>query len=122
MPTPDLLILYVDDPAASAAFYERLLERAPTASFPTYVAFRFDSGLTMALWSTEAKDFVSSGSGHRAEVAFTVTDRAAVMAMHARWEQAGVTIEQAPHDAVFGPTFVALDPDGHRLRVCMADR
>ena len=122
MPAPSLFILYVDEPAASAAFYERLLGRAPAASFPTYVAFTFDSGLTLALWSTQAKDFVSGGSGHRSEVAFTVADRAAVMAMHERWLQAGVEIEQAPHDAVFGPTFVALDPDGHRLRVCVADR
>jgi catechol 2,3-dioxygenase-like lactoylglutathione lyase family enzyme len=122
MPAPDLFLLYVDEPAVSAAFYERILGRAPTANFPTYVAFAFDGGLTLALWSTQAKDFVSSGSGHRSEVAFTVADRAAVMAMYERWVGEGIRIEQAPHDAVFGPTFVALDPDGHRLRVCIADR
>lgn len=122
MLVPDLFLLYVDEPSASAAFYERLLGRAPTANFPTYVAFAFDGGPTLALWSKQARDFVSGGSGHRSEVAFTVADRAAVMAMHERWVAAGVDIEQPPHDAVFGPTFVALDPDGHRLRVCIADR
>ncbi len=29
----------------------------------------------------------------------------------------GLTIAQAPSDMDFGRTFVALDPDGHRLRV-----
>jgi catechol 2,3-dioxygenase-like lactoylglutathione lyase family enzyme len=122
MLVPDLFTLYVDDTAPSAAFYERLLGRAPTASFPNYVAFSFDSGVTLSLWSKHAKDFVSGGSGHRSEVAFTVVDRAAVMAMHERWVADGVRIEQAPHEAAFGPTFVAVDPDGHRLRVCVADR
>jgi len=39
MLTPNLFLLYVDDPAVSAGFYGRLLGRAPAASFPTYVAF-----------------------------------------------------------------------------------
>jgi hypothetical protein len=29
----------------------------------------------------------------------------------------GLPIAQAPTAMDFGPTFVALDPDGHRLRV-----
>src|SRR5690606_10663536 len=37
MPSPNLVILYVEDPAASAAFYGALFERRPVASFPTYV-------------------------------------------------------------------------------------
>jgi catechol 2,3-dioxygenase-like lactoylglutathione lyase family enzyme len=122
MLAPDLFLLYVDEPAVSAAFYERILGREPAANFPTYVAFAFNNGLTLALWSNKAKNFVSGGTGHRSEIAFTVADRKAVMAMHERWVAEGVPIEQAPHDAVFGPTFVAVDPDGHRLRVCVADR
>ncbi|WP_438279737.1 hypothetical protein [Pseudomonas alabamensis] len=30
-------------------------------------------------------------------------------------------IEQPLYEAVFGLTFVAVDPDDHRLRVCMPD-
>lgn len=26
------------------------------------------------------------------------------------------------HEAVFGLTFVAIDPDGHRIRVCIPDK
>jgi hypothetical protein len=46
------LLLYAADPARSAAFYERLLQRKPAASFPTYAAFELDVGLTLGLWST----------------------------------------------------------------------
>ena len=37
--------------------------------------------------------------------------------IHEAWVSRGVTIAQAPTDLDFGRTFVALDPDGHRLRV-----
>lgn len=50
-----------------------------------------------------------------------VPDDEAVRALHERWQTAGVAIEQPPHEAVFGLTFVATDPDGHRIRVCSHD-
>ncbi|KPA91423.1 hypothetical protein PF66_02306 [Pseudomonas asplenii] len=34
-------------------------------------------------------------------------------------KQARAGIEQPLHHAAFGLTFVALDPDGYRLRVCL---
>lgn len=121
MTAPNLVLLYVKDPVASAAFYEKLFETAPVASFPTYVAFSFANGLSVGLWSTQAKDFVSGGSGHRSELAFLVPDDATIRELHDRWAAAGVTIEQPICQAVFGLTFVATDPDGHRLRVCKPD-
>lgn len=42
---------------------------------------------------------------------------AALDAMHADWTAHGLTFAQAPVRKEFGYTFVALDPDGHRLRV-----
>ena len=121
MPDPNLILLYVDDPARSVAFYERLLGRKPAAAFPTYAAFELASGLTLGLWSTKAKDFVSSGIGHRVELAFMVESERTVDELHDAWRNAGVAIEQEPMTAVFGRTFVALDPDGHRIRVCTPD-
>jgi len=97
------------------------LKAHPMATFPTYVAFGFQDGLTLGLWSVKAKHFVSGGSGPRAELAFIVSDEAAVRALRERWHNAGVHIEQDLRKAVFGLTFVALDPDGHRIRVCTPD-
>jgi predicted enzyme related to lactoylglutathione lyase len=122
MISPNLLILYVENPAASGRFYETLFGRAPIAQSPGFVAFRFDNGLGLGLWSTSATDFVSAGSGHRSEIAIVVDDDVAIDDLHEKWQAAGVTIEQPPFAAVFGRTFVALDPDGHRIRVCPPDK
>jgi predicted enzyme related to lactoylglutathione lyase len=121
MATPNLILLYVNDPTASAAFYEKLFETAPAASFPTYASFSFPNGLNVGLWSTQATDFVSGGSGCRSELAFMVSDDETLRRLYERWRDVGVTIEQALHEAVFGLTFVATDPDGHRIRVCTPD-
>ncbi len=121
MASPNLFLLYVKDPQKSCAFYEKLLERKPQSAFPSYVSFLLDNGTALGLWSTNAKDYKSGGSGHRTEVAFLVETETQVEDLHQKWSAEGVHIEQALHHAVFGLTFVALDPDGHRLRVCMPD-
>jgi hypothetical protein len=86
------------------------------------VAFTFDNGFTFSLWSTQAKDFVSSGTGHRSELAFLVENEQVVRKLNQEWKEFGVSIEQDLHEAAFGLTFVALDPDGHRIRVCIPDK
>jgi len=121
MQYPNLVLFYVEDPLRSAKFYEELFESPPVAAFPTYMAFKFPNGLMFSLWSVKAKNFVSGGSGHRAELALMVPNEAAVRALRERWHNAGVQIEQDLQEAVFGLTFVALDPDGHRIRVCTPD-
>src|SRR3990167_3788911 len=122
MLTPNLLLLYVQNPKESATFYEKIFKTKPVASFPTYVAFSFANGFTFSLWSTQANNFVSGGQGHRSELAFMVPNEDQVRAFRDAWKELCVQIEQDLHEAVFGLTFVALDPDGHRIRVCMPDK
>ena len=118
---PNLLLFYVQDTQKSAAFYEKLFNMKPVASFATYVAFSFSNGFTFSLWSMQASDFISGGQGHRSELVFMVSDEDHVRALRHSWGNIHVKIEQDLHEAVFGLTFVALDPDGHRIRVCMPD-
>lgn len=120
MLSPNLFILYVSDPVVSAKFYAQLLGRSPEG-FPTYQCFTLDSGMVLGLWSTNAKDFVSDGTGHRSELAFQVENEDVIKGLHAAWVKLGVTIEQDLHAAAFGLTFVALDLDGHRIRVNLPD-
>lgn len=120
MLTPNLLLLYVKSPETSAVFYQKLFNCEPVAVLPTYAAFDFENGLSLGLWSETAKNFVSGGSGHRCELSFMVPDDETVKSLYDQW-QPSVTIEQPLHEAVFGLTFVALDPDGHRIRVCTPD-
>ena len=122
MTIPNLLLFYVKNPLESALFYEKIFQQKPAAAFPTYVAFTFANGFVFSLWSTQAKDFVSGGEGHRSELAFMVQDENEVRHLRTIWGEMGVKIEQELHEAVFGLTFVALDLDGHRIRVCIPDK
>jgi hypothetical protein len=51
------------------------------------------------------------------EIVMPVADRAALQALLADWRDRKIPIAQEPTQMDFGYTFVALDPDGHRLRV-----
>lgn len=121
MLTPNLLLFYVENPQQSAFFYEKIFKLKPIASYPTYVAFTFENGLTFSLWSKRAENFTTAGIGHRCELSFMAKDEQSVRDLRQQWGVLGVTIEQELHEAVFGLTFVALDPDGHRIRVCIPD-
>lgn len=111
------VLLYVDSPAASARFYAALLGREPIEESPTFAMFPLPSGLMLGLWSRHSVEPTAKAAGGGAEIAMTVSDAAMVDAMHADWVARGLPILQAPVALDFGRTFVALDPDGHRLRV-----
>lgn len=51
-----------------------------------------------------------------------VQDENQVRFLRNPWKEFGVEIEQDLHEAVFGLTFVVLDPDGQRVRVCIPDK
>lgn len=113
MPNPSLTILYVEDLAASAAFYTDLLGRPPAESSPGFALFRFPSGAPLGLWARSAVMPSPTGKAGGGELTFMVDD---VDAVHADWAARGIMIEQPLIDREFGRSFVALDPDGHRLR------
>jgi catechol 2,3-dioxygenase-like lactoylglutathione lyase family enzyme len=116
MPDPNFVLLYVESPAASAAFYADLLGKAPVESSPTFAMFALGSGVMLGLWSRRTVE-PAAALGDGGEIAFSVADRAAVDATHADWKERGLPILQSPTEMDFGRTFVAGDPDGHRLRV-----
>ncbi|MCG2576970.1 VOC family protein [Dechloromonas sp. XY25] len=114
---PNFLLLYVAQPAASAAFYADLLGCQPVEASPTFAMFALDNGTMLGLWARETvapKAVAGAGGG---ELAFAVGDDAEVEPRHAQWKAKGIAIAQAPTRMDFGYTFVGLDPDGHRLRV-----
>ena len=112
----NFVLLYVDDAAASAAFYADLLGREPVEAAPTFAMFAMSSGVMLGLWSRQTVLPPPDAPGG-SEIAIAVADGDAVDAMHGAWSRRGLTIIQPPTDLVFGRTFVAIDPDGHRLRV-----
>lgn len=114
---PNFFILYVDSPVKSAEFYSSLLGRAPVESCPTFAMLALSSGVMLGLWSKHTVEPAAGGAGGGTEVAFTVGSRERVIATHAEWKNQGLPIIQEPLQMDFGYTFVALDPDGHLLRV-----
>ena len=117
MPDFNFLLLYVDDPAPSAAFYADLLGLEPIEMSPTFAMFALPSGLMLGLWSCHTAEPAATPVGG-AEIGFQLDDAAAVDAAYANWsEKSGARVAQEPIDLDFGRTFVVLDPDGHRLRV-----
>ncbi|MBV8658248.1 MAG: VOC family protein [Burkholderiales bacterium] len=111
------IILYVDDPQRSATFYSRLLWKPPVESSPTFCLFELDSGVMLGLWSKHTVEPAPAAVGSGSEVAFSVASHEAVEAIYNDWVMWGMKIAQRPTQMDFGYTFVALDPDQHRLRV-----
>lgn len=109
-----LVILLVADPAASARFYRELFGVEPVEESPTFAMFALPSGIAVGLWSRRTVEPPMAGGPGASELCFIEEDADAV---HAAWAARGVAVAQAPTDMDFGRTFVALDPDGHRLRV-----
>jgi predicted enzyme related to lactoylglutathione lyase len=114
MISPDFMILFVADPIASAAFYEGITGFAPAETSPGFARFVFPNGLQLGLWRRDAAQPRPEGAPGDCEVAFTETD---VDVVWRRWSGRGVRIDHPPVDVEFGRTFLARDPDGHRLRV-----
>lgn len=120
MLAPNFVLLYVDSPTASATFYTKLLGQSPVETSPTFALFALPSGLMLGLWSKHTVEPAATASGGGGELGFSVMDRATVESLHTQWQAQGLRIVQAPCEMDFGYTFVALDPDGHRLRVFAA--
>lgn len=122
MANDSYLLLYVDDPAASARFYATLLEQEPVEAHPGFVLFVLPSGLALGLWRrSEVTPPALATAEPGAELGFKVADAAAVDATCAAWRARGAEIVAPPVDLDFGRSFVARDPDGHRLRVFAAN-
>ena len=117
MPDINYVLLYVDNPPASAKFYGDLLGKSPLDVAPTFALLAMDNGLMLGLWSKSGVEPKPAGAAGGGEIAIKVADGDAVRATYADWAKRGLPIAQKPTDMDFGPTFVALDPDGHRLRV-----
>jgi len=113
----DSIVLYVEDIAASKAFYTELLESGPQELSPSFLSFELDSGTKLELKARAQSLPPSSTTGGGTEVCIKVQDEEAVRLLFQKWRSRGTNFAQQPTVLAFGLTFVALDPDGHRIRV-----
>lgn len=115
--TPAMTILYVDQPPASAAFYQKLFGLAPVEQSETFAMFVLPSGLVLGLWSRHTVEPAATATGGGCELAIRAPSADEVDTIHAAWQALGIGILQAPTEMDFGRTFTAIDHDGHRIRV-----
>lgn len=111
------ILLFVNDAATSASFYARLLGQQPVDASPTFAMFILPSGLGLGLWGKTGVEPAPAAAGGGCDIGFKVETATVVDATHADWRAKGATIALPPTDLDFGRSFVAVDPDGHRLRV-----
>ena len=111
-------IVYVNDAPAAARFYGDLLDMSPSFETPGYITFDLGPGADLAVWSGQFED-LSPDVPRTSEVCLAIGGGGPdeVIAIFKQWQSKGVTILQEPHDAGFGLTFLAADPDGNRIRV-----
>jgi len=118
----EFTILYVNDLGASKAFYTAILGRVPRELSPTFVSYELESGLKLELCQRDSRIFsealrpTAPVLGGGTELCLEMADQPALDRLCAEWKAAGARIVQEPTLSVFGLTFVAVDPDGHRLR------
>jgi predicted enzyme related to lactoylglutathione lyase len=117
MALPHFVLLYVDEPQKSAVFYARLLDRQPLDSAPNFVMFELSPDLRLGLWARRDVEPAPRDAGDMGELAMAVGASKEVEALCADWRGKGAAILQEPATKDFGLTFLAADPDGHRLRV-----
>ena len=115
MRTLTYILLAVADPAASAQFYTGLLGLEPVENSPSFVLYVLPNGIKLGLWIAGEIDPAPRPAGG-VEITFSQATKDDVRATHAEWQGKAKIIQQ-PTAMDFGFTFVAEDPDGHRLRV-----
>lgn len=114
---PNVIVLYVDDLERTSQFYQDLLGIKAEEASPTFHSFTLSNGMSLALkakHSVVPPTEVKSGNG---ELAFTLDSNQKVDELFSAWQAQEITIIFPPTQVPFGYTFVAIDPDGHRLRV-----
>ena len=119
---PNFTILYVDSPEASSRFYADLLGIYPVETSPSFALFALNSGLMLGLWSRHTVEpAAAEGQTGAFELAFPLRSYEEVDRTFSLWSTRGIDIRLPPKTLEFGRSFVATDPDGHRLRVFAPD-
>ncbi|EJZ20387.1 VOC family protein [Rhizobium sp. Pop5] len=111
------ILLFVTDATKSASFYSQLLGQDPVDASPTFAMFILPSGLALGLWGKAGVEPAPAAMGGGCDVGFRVATTEMVDELHAEWQGKGATVLLPPTNLDFGRSFVAADPDGHRLRV-----
>ncbi|MCG7497306.1 VOC family protein [Vibrio sp. Of7-15] len=117
----DSFVLYVANIEASKNFYSEIFECEGQVLSPTFVSFSLDTNITVQLKQLDNVSPSADITGGGTELSLVAKSQQALRTLYEQWENKGIQFLQTPTELVFGLTFVAIDPDGHRIRVFAAN-
>lgn len=118
---PNSIILYVDNVDISTEFYKSILGEGPIEAFPGFSVFSLKDGFILGLQTKhdiEPKPQLNFGGF---ELCLSDISKEDVDSIYSDLVTRNVPMALQPTNLEFGYTFVALDPDGHRIRLCATD-
>lgn len=118
---PTSVILYVTDVEASTTFYRQALNKEPIETFDDFAVFALTEDVTIGLQTRDQIDPAATGTPGSVELSMSYATHDDVDQLYQDWTTLDFPIALEPTTLEFGYTFVATDPDGHRLRVCATD-
>lgn len=113
-PNLGFVLLFVKEPLKSTQFYQKALGISPLEQSETFALFALSNGIMLGLWSYKTAQPEVTANPGASEIAFSY-DNPDLLCKE--WKKQGILIAQEPTQMDFGRTFVALDPDGHRIRI-----
>lgn len=118
---PNSIILYVTDVDKSTIFYSNILKAEPIEQYSEFSVFALSNNFILGLQAKSGIDPKPQPQFGGFEICMSDVSRQDVDDIYHQWCELGVDITMKPVDLDFGYTFVAVDPDDHRLRVCATD-
>lgn len=118
---PNVIVLYVENPAASGKFYEELLGLESGECSPTFHSFSLPNGMSLGLKSKQVVEATPENAGN-GELAMTMNSREEVDELFAKWQAMGLEIITSPCSKPYGYTLLATDVDGNRLRAVFLEQ
>ncbi|EPL8093990.1 VOC family protein [Morganella morganii] len=118
---PNSIILYVSDVEKSTRFYTRLLNTEPVEQYSEFSVFALSDDMILGLQAKSGIDPAPQPHIGGTEICMSDISNREVDEIFRKWNELGAEIIMKPAMLDFDYTFVATDPDGHRLRVCATD-
>ncbi|WP_374812739.1 VOC family protein [Aeromonas allosaccharophila] len=118
---PNSLIIYVENVALSTDFYKKILNVEPLETYEEFSVFPISSDFILGIQAKSGIDPKPQPQFGGFEMCLADVTEDDVDAIYQEWKKLGITFELEPTHLDFGYTFVGVDPDGHRLRVCATD-
>ncbi|TKF33853.1 glyoxalase [Vibrio kanaloae] len=115
--TIDSFVLYVADIHRSMDFYAKAFDCEPKLLSPTFAALDFADNVKITLKQADFLTPASTVKGGGTEISMPLADKETLGNLYQTWAEKGIQFEQVPEESVYGINFLAVDPDGHRIRV-----